>query len=357
MRRPFDSNGATGAAHERCARGGDRARRPVRRRRLHGAGDPVRVPDPVDVQGTPFRGPQVPQDRSGPALRHALRPHRHRRALPQAAGRPARQRFHRPLPPALLRAERGPVHQGAGERRRRLPAHGDGPLALGQLVRARGLGHVRRPLRRAPFAAPHPHAAYLGGTPPAQGAPCPGHRDGSVRASRRATGPGAGGASFPPRGLGHEAHPRGHRLHVPQRRAPASGHPRGHPHRPAARRRGDRRLPAGDRLPPPGRGEDGGAAVLALLHPLYGPHRLPWRGHEQPGLCPVGGAVGRHRRPRSRPGDPRDDVRVLPHRQPSRVVRHLRPGRGLPLDGLLHLQRPRADLRHRPGGLRRTHAP
>ena len=204
---------------------------------------------------------------------------------------PARQRFHRPLPPALLRAERGPVHQGAGERRRRLPAHGDGPVALGQLVRARGLGHVRRPLRRTPFAAPHPHAAHLGGAPSAQGAPGPGHRDGSVRASRRAPGPGAGGASLPARGLGHEAHPRGHRFHVPQRRAPASRHPRRHPHRPAARRRGDRRLPARDRLPPPGRGEDGGAAVLALLHPLYGPHRLPGRGHEQPGLRPVGGAA------------------------------------------------------------------
>ena len=58
-----------------------------------------------------------------------------------------------------------------GEQRRRLPAHGDGPVAFGQLVRARGLGHVRRPLRRTPFAAPHSHAAHLGGTPPAQGSP------------------------------------------------------------------------------------------------------------------------------------------------------------------------------------------
>ena len=59
------------------------------------------------------------------------------------------------------------------------------------------------------------------------------------------------------------------------------------------------------------------------------------------------GEALRHRGARARAGHPRDALRVLPHRQPPRVLRHLRPGHRRALAGLLHVRGPRAHLRRR----------
>ncbi len=56
-------------------------------------------------------------------------------------------------------------------------------------------------------------------------------------------------------------------------------------------------------------------------------------------------------------GDPHHDCRAVPHRQPPGLVRHLRPGRGRAVAGVLHVQRPRAGVRHHRGHLRRADAP
>ena len=95
---------------------------------------------------------------------------RHRRAPAPAPRRPARDRLHRRLPPALARAQRRRAPQGRAARRdARACRHDHRRLAGGRLVRARGLGHVRRGLRRPPAASAHPHAALVGGPPAAQG--------------------------------------------------------------------------------------------------------------------------------------------------------------------------------------------
>ena len=46
--------------------------------------------------------------------------------------------------------------------------------------------------------------------------------------------------------------------------------------------------------------------------------------------------------PDARPGHPRDAGGALPHHQPPGLVRHLRPGPGGDVAGVLHVQRPRA---------------
>ena len=50
-------------------------------------------------------------------------------------------------------------------------------------------------------------------------------------------------------------------------------------------------------------------------------------------------------------------LRAVPHRQPPGLVRHVRPGPGRDVAGVLHVHRPRAGLRHHRGDLRRPHAP
>ncbi len=58
-------------------------------------------------------------------------------------------------------------------------------LAGGRLVRARGLGHVRRRLPRPPAPQPHPQSAVVGRAPAAQGAPVPRHRARAASRCRR----------------------------------------------------------------------------------------------------------------------------------------------------------------------------
>ena len=57
------------------------------------------------------------QEPGGAAVPHALRPDRHRRALAHPSRRPAGERFHRRLPPAVLRPQRRRARQGAADRR------------------------------------------------------------------------------------------------------------------------------------------------------------------------------------------------------------------------------------------------
>ncbi len=166
-----------------------------------------------------------------------------------------------------------------------------------------------------------------------------------------------GGPALQARGVGPAEHRGRPDAHVPQHRAAARRHARPVPRDRRPARRGDRPLPAGHRLPPPRRREDQRTPDVAPLHPLHRPHRLPERRGQQLPLGAQRGAALRHRRARPRPGDPRHAGRVLPHRQPPRVLRHLRPGRRRALAGLLHVRGPRAHLRpgHR-AHLRRPHA-
>ncbi len=197
----------------------------------------------------------------------------------------------------------------------------------------------------------------MAGASPPEGAPGAGHRDGAFRASRSEGGSGGESSAIPSRGLGDDGASAGEGLSVSQPRAPAPRHPWPPPHRSGAGRRGDSRCPARHRLPPPGRREDGRAAILAHLHPLYGPHRLSERRDEQLPLCPGGGNARGDRGSRPGQADPHHDGRALPHHQPPRLVRDLRPRRGRHVAGLLHLQRPGAGLRDRRGDLRRPDAP
>ena len=144
-----------------------------------------------------------------------------------------------------------------------------------RLVRARGLGHVRRGLRGPGRTSPDPHAALVGGSPAAQGVGRPGHRARSPRDVARARRGVAGHARLPARGLGPRGARRRPRGDVPEHRPPPRRHARRGAHRRGAARRGDRLLRRRHRLSPPRRREDGRAPDLAHLHPLHRPHRLP----------------------------------------------------------------------------------
>ena len=101
------------------------------------------------------------------------------------------------------------------------------------------------------------------------------------------------------------------------------------------------------RLPPPGRGKDRRAPVLAPVPPLYRPGGLSHRGGQQPHL-PVGpGEAGRN--PGAGPGSihPGDAHGVLPAEQPPGLVFHLRPGCRRHDPHLLLLRRTGKGLGHR----------
>ena len=97
------------------------------------------------------------------------------------------------------------------------------------------------------------------------------------------------------------------------------------------------------RLSPPRRREDGRAPVVAHLHPLHRSRRLSRRRDEQPRrTCSPSRQLAGIEVP-DRVKVIRDHaVRVVPHRQPSGLVRHLRAGSGRALAGVLHVHRPRA---------------
>src|SRR5581483_2277852 len=73
------------------------------------------------------------------------------------------------LSPLLGGAQSPGPAEGAGGAGRPGGPHRHRPLAHRQLARARGVGHVRRPLRRAPRPAPPSHGRALRGPPAAQG--------------------------------------------------------------------------------------------------------------------------------------------------------------------------------------------
>ena len=114
----------------------------------------------------------LPQERAGPADLDR-RPRRPRRGLPRAEGEPATQfdmlldlcgvdypatarSASRRLPPLLALAQRARAPQGAAARGRTVVPARARALEGARLVRARGLRHVRLPLRRPPEPAPHP---------------------------------------------------------------------------------------------------------------------------------------------------------------------------------------------------------
>ena len=258
----------------------ERAAGAVRRRPFVAQADARRHPDRLGRRASSCAEVlRYLQDRGRPALPHALRPDRHRRARARRTARASRRATSRVVY-HLLSFERNEdvrVKVPLQGEYPSLPTH-HRPLAGGQLVRARGLGHVRHPLRGPPAPAADPDAADLGGPPAAQGASrrgpprwarsrCPTRRRSASR-RRCGSGPRSGACSarrddadFMFLNLGPAA-PR-HAWRAARR--------------PAARRRGDRRRGARHRLPPPRRGEDGRAPDLAHLHPLHRPRRLPRR--------------------------------------------------------------------------------
>ena len=88
--------------------------------------------------------------------------------------------LHRGLSPPVVRPQRGRAPEGAARRRTSLGPHRHRPVALGRLVRARAVGHVRGDGRGSPRPAAHPDAALVGGASAAQGPSQPGDRDGHV---------------------------------------------------------------------------------------------------------------------------------------------------------------------------------
>ena len=92
-------------------------------------------------------------------------------------------------------------------------------------------------------------------------------------------------------------------------------------------------------------------------HSLHRPHRLPRRRDEQPGLRDGGGTTGGYQGAGPGQGHPHHAGGAVPHLQPPGVLRHLRPGRGPDVAGVLHVCRPGAPVRHHRGHHRRPHAP
>src|SRR5438046_1731242 len=81
---------------------------------------------------------------------------------PPAAKAPPAHAEHPPKAAAPIGPPDPPPPAGACSRRH---------LGVGKLVRARGVRHVRRELRRAPGSPPNPDAGGLAGPPAAQGLP------------------------------------------------------------------------------------------------------------------------------------------------------------------------------------------
>ena len=300
----------------------------------------------------------LPRARRRRAVRDALRPRRRRRARAAPPRGPARRRLQRLLPPRLLRAERRRAPQGGAAGGVPAGRLGGRRMARRRLVRARALGHVRRRRRRPPAPPPAPHAAVVGRAPAAQGTPVPRHRVRPVRPARPAGRRLAGGAPLQTRGVGPAGHRGRPHAHVPQHRPAARSHARAVPRRRRPARRGDRPSRPRHRLPPPRLGEDGRAPELAHLHPVHRPRGLPRRRDQQPALRALGGEALRHRGAGQGAAHPHPALRVLPHRQPPRLLRHLRPGHRRAVPGLLHVRGPGDPLRRRHRAHhRRAHAP
>ena len=168
----------------------------------------------------------------------------------------------------------------------------------------------------------------------------------------------AGAAALQARGVGPAAHRGRPHADVPQHRPAARRHPRAVPRDRRPARRGDRPPHPRHRLPPPGTGEAGRAPELAHLHPVHGPRGLPGRRDQQPALRPHRREALRHRGAGQGAAHPRAAVRVLPHRQPPRLLRHLRPGHRRAVAGLLHVRGQGDPVRRRHRAHhRRAHAP
>ncbi len=182
-------------------------------------------------------------------------------------------------PPRRVRLKVPLTGPGAGD-----PQH-HRHLAVGQLVRARSLRHVRHPFYGPPPAMAPPHAPRLGGAPPQEELPGPGHRPCRPTPMRtpEAPAPGRrgvhGGAGWPEDQYVLNIGPHHTSTHGLIRFILA------------LRRRRDHDAGHGHRLPPPGGGEDRRAPVLAPVHPLHRPGGLSDRGGQQSHLSPGGGAT------------------------------------------------------------------
>ena len=294
-----------------------------------------------DLLGRPrhaARRAAVPQARGGPALSDAVRPHRDRRARAAPPRRPAAERLHRRLSPALLRSQRRRPPQGRAHRRAAVDA--DRSPACGRRANwyerevwdMFGIGFDGHPnLRRILIAAVRGKAIRCARSirrarPTWARSRCR-SRSGSASRRRCSFAPEDWGLTPPPDGddefmflnLGPQ-HPGTHGvlrivLQLDGEEIVDLAPDIGYHHR--------------------GAGEDGRAPDLAHLHPLHRPRRLPRRGDEQPRLPAGGREAGRHRGARPRQHHPRDDGRAVPHLQPPGLVRHLRAGRRRAVAGVL----------------------
>ena len=207
----------------------------------------------------------------------------------------ASERLHRRLSSALFRAQRRRADQGGVTgRRRRLPAvTGVWPR---RLVRARGVGHVRHPLRGPPQPAPHPHTRPVAGPSAAQGAPRPRATEmGPFTCCRRQAGAEQEELRSGPKSGGWRRW-RPTLISCSSTSARSTRHARRVAHITAAATARRSSTCARHRLSSSRRREDGRAPELAHLHPLHRPDRLPRRRDEQPRLLPGRRAAGRHRR-------------------------------------------------------------
>ncbi len=280
------------------------------------------IPTGVAVAGRAASRAELPEDEAAAALPHAVRPDRHRRArCASHRRRQPRQRLHRRLPPAVVST----ATPTCASRSRCAASSRSVPTVTGlwpaaELVRARGVGHVRH---RASTAIP---------TCAASSCRRGGRAIRCARSTRRAAtemGPfqhadasrpcsGRRTCAFQPEEWGMERAADDHDVMF-LNLGPA---PPRHPRRRSAsslqlRRRGDRRLRR-----PTSATTTAARRRWASARPgtRYIPYtdRVDYLGgvHEQPALRAGGRAARRHRGAGAGAGDPRDAGRAVPHHQP-----------------------------------------